>query len=41
MRVRSELRAGKLDRIPAFADFSACFETGAPVAGAEHMRLPP
>ncbi len=32
--------ATKLNKILAFADFSAYFETGRPITGAEYMRLP-
>lgn len=32
--------ATKLNKILAFADFSAYFETGTPITGAEYMRLP-
>ena len=32
--------ATKLNKILAFADFSAYFETGRPLTGAEYMRLP-
>ena len=32
--------ATKLNKILAFADFSAYFETGKPITGAEYMRLP-
>ena len=32
--------ATKLNKILAFADFSAYFETGAPITGTEYMRLP-
>ena len=32
--------ATKLNKILAFADFSAYFETGRPITGAEYMRTP-
>lgn len=41
-KCESEPRFGatKLNKILAFADFSAYFETGRPITGAEYLRLP-